>query len=215
MPKTIYSLNDVHVQVMYPTRFRIEQVDFDKRTCKGLTPSVNYFNLGYFAKTKDGGTIPVGNLVIDGKVITDAISQADWLNTYKHDLTTLVIHKNNIMAFYKTADMRSIPSVKYAVSGIPIIRNGYRVDMDDIKSEGYFGNECYNTWHGFLGIRGDQLVYVASKTNFNQMVYLLEVLGIKDAIKLDGGGSFILKNNTAEVLSTDGNRKINNIGVWW
>lgn len=215
MPKTIYSLNDVHVQVMYPTRFRIEQVDFDKRTCKSLTPSVNYFNLGYFAKTKDGGTIPVGNLVIDGKVITDAISQADWLNTYKHDLTTLVIHKNNNMAFYKTADMRSIPYIKHAVSGIPIIRNGYKVDMKDIKKEGYFGNECYHTWHGFLGIRGDQLVYVAAKTSFNQMVYLLEVLGIKDAIKLDGGGSFILRNNASAVINTDGNRRINNIGVWW
>lgn len=215
MPKTIYSLNDIHAQVMYPTRFKIEQVDANKKDCKKDTPEVNYFNLGYFANTADGATIPVGNLVINGRVITDAATQADWLNTYKHDLTTLVIHKNNNMAFYKTADMRSISSVKYAVSGIPIIRNGYTVSMDDIKSEGYFGNECYNTWHGFLGIRGDQLVYVAAKINFNQMVYLLEVLGIKDAIKLDGGGSFILKNNTSAVLNTDGNRRINNIGVWW
>lgn len=215
MPKTIYSLNDVHVQVMYPNRFRIEQVDADKKTCKKDTPSVNYFNLGYFAKTADGSTVPVGNLVIDGKVITDAATQADWLSTYSEDLTTLVIHNNNNMAFYKTADMRSIPAVKYAVSGIPIIRNGYKVSMDDIKLEGYFGDECYNTIHGFLGIRGDQLVYVAANVGFGQMVYLLEVLGIKDAIKLDGGGSFILKNNTSATISTPGNRRINNIGVWW
>lgn len=215
MAKTIFSLNEIHVQVMYPTRFRIEQVDAGKQTCKKETPEVNYFNLGYFANMADGSTIPVGNLVIHGKIITDAATQPNWLNTYKHKLTTLVIHKNNNMDFYNTDDMRNIPSVKYAVSGIPIIRNGYTVSMDDIKSEGYFGNECYDTWHGFLGIRGDQLVYVAAKMGFDQMVYLLEVLGIKDAIKLDGGGSFILKNNTSEEIKTSGNRRINNIGVWW
>ena len=86
--------------------------------------------------------------------------------------------------------------------------------MQEIKDEGYFGNETYDTWHGFIGIRDKRVVYVASKCDFTLMVYLLEVLlGIKDAIKLDGGGSFILHNGKFEI-ATNENRRIHNIITW-
>lgn len=208
MPKTVYSLNDVHVQVIDPWAFRIENPDRAKQSIK----ADNYFNLGYFAQA-DGGTIPVGNLVIGGQIITDAAHQADWLNTARHKLTTIVVHNDDTLELVQTDDMMTVPAVKYAVSGIPIIRNGYKVGMDSIKAEGYFGNELYHTWHGFLGIRDGRLVYVAAQTDFEMMVYLLEVLGIRDAIKLDGGGSFILHNGSFEVATTE-NRRINNVGVW-
>lgn len=32
----------------------------------------NYFNAGFFAQNADGSTVPVGNLVVDGNIITDA-----------------------------------------------------------------------------------------------------------------------------------------------
>lgn len=207
--KTVYSLNDVHVQVIDPWNFKIKRVNQNKKNID----EVNYANAGYFAKSSDGSTIPVGNLVIDGKVITEAKSQADWLNTCGKKLTTLVIHNDNKAEFVVTDDMSSVPNVKFAISGIPIIRNGYKVSMEDIKAEGYFGNELYDTWHGFIGIRDNRLVYVAAKLDFELMVYLLEVLGVKDAIKLDGGGSFILHNGAFEI-ATDENRRIDNIIVW-
>lgn len=207
VPKTVYSLNDIHVQVIDPWAFRIDDPDCAKRD----VPQDNYFNLGFFALAD--GTVPVGNLVIDGHIITDAANQADWLNTARHMLTTLVVHNDNTLEMVQTDDMMTIPNVKYAISGIPIIRNGHKVSMDDIKAEGYFGNECYYTWHGFLGIRDGRLVYVAAETDFEMMVYLLEVLGIKDGIKLDGGGSFILHNG-GFVVETAENRRINNVGMW-
>lgn len=64
-----------------------------------------------------------------------------------------------------------------------------------------------------MGLRAGRLVYVAAETDFGMMVYLLEVLGITDAIKLDGGGSFILHNGDFAV-STPENRRIHNVGIW-
>ncbi len=209
VPKTVYSLNNVHVQVIDPWNFKIKSVDKRK---KGIEYA-NYANAGFFAQNADGSTVPVGNLVIDGAIITDAKNQADWLNTARHKLTTIIIHNDNSAEMVQTDDMMTIPAVKYAVSGVPIIRGGYRVSTDEIKAEGYFGNECYWTWHGFLGIRAGRLVYVAAETDFDMMVYLLEVLGITDAIKLDGGGSFILHNGDFEVATAE-NRRIHTIITW-
>ena len=209
MGKTVYSLNDVHVQVIDVWNFGLKRVIKKKKSIDEL----NYANAGYFGRNANGETIPVGNLMIDGRVITEAKSQADWLNTAGKKLTTLVVYNDNKAEFLVTDSVSDIPDVKYAISGIPIIKNGYRVSMEDIKKEGYFGNELYDTWHGFLGIRDSRIVYVAAKLDFELMVYLLEVLGIKYAIKLDGGGSFILNNDKFEV-ATEENRKIDNILVW-
>ena len=209
MGKTVYSLNDVHVQVIDVWNFGLKRVIKKKKSIDEL----NYANAGYFGRKANGETIPVGNLMIDGRVITEAKSEADWLNTAGKKLTTLVVYNDNKAEFLVTDSVSDIPDVKYAISGIPIIKNGYRVSLADIKKEGYFGNELYDTWHGFLGIRDNRLVYLAAKLDFELMVYLLEVLGIKDAIKLDGGGSFILHNDKFEV-ATEENRKIDNILVW-
>lgn len=209
VPKTVYSLNNVHVQVIDPWNFKIKSVDKRKKEIE----YANYANAGFFAQNANGSTVPVGNLVIDGAIITDAKNQADWLNTARHKLTTIIIHNDNSAEMVQTDDMMTIPAVKYAVSGVPIIRGGYRVSMDEIKTEGYFGNECYWTWHGFLGLRAGRLVYVAAETDFGMMVYLLEVLGITDAIKLDGGGSFVLHNGDFEVATAE-NRRIHTIITW-
>jgi hypothetical protein len=208
-PKTVYSLTDVHVQVIDPWNFSIKRANKNKKDIN----EQNYANAGFFAKSSDGSTIPVGNLVIDGKVITEAGNQPDWLNTFGKRQTTLIVYNNNDIEFVEKDNVSSVPDVKYAISGIPIIRNGYKVSMEDIKAEGYFGNELYDTWHGFLGIRDNRIVYVAAKLDFELMVYLLEVLGIEDAIKLDGGGSFILHNGAFEIATAE-NRRIDNIIVW-
>lgn len=208
MPKTVYSINDVHVQVILPDKFKIKVVDEQKLK----VDETNYVNAGFFANA-DTGTVPVGHLVIDGQTITNAKTQADWLNTARQELTTIVVYDDYTVGMIKTADIESIPGIKYAISGIPIIRNGYKVSMDEIKSEGYFGNECYWTWHGFLGVRHGKLVYVAAETDFEMMPYLMEVLGITDAIKLDGGGSFILHNGEFEIATAE-NRRDNNIITW-
>jgi len=113
----------------------------------------------------------------------------------------------------KTDTLENIPGLRTAISGIPIILGGKRVSYDEITAEGYFGNELYDTWHGFLGIRHGKLCYVAMKCGFEEMCWALVALGIYDAIKLDGGGSFIL-HDVKELEGTNENRRIHNVGVW-
>lgn len=206
--KTVYSLNDVHAQVILPSAFGISVEDKPKNSIT----ETNFANAGYFALLGRGKTLPIGNLVINGYVETSADTQPSWLNTARHELSTITIDWNNKPHFVKRGGFKE-GEVKYAISGIPIIRNGYKVSMEEIKKEGYFGNELYDTWHGFLGVRGEKLVYIAAKVNFNLMPYLLEIFGISDGIKLDGGGSFILKSDDW-VKQTSENRRINNIITW-
>lgn len=209
MAKTVYTLDNVQVQVIDAFNFALKTADAKKKSIN----DTNYANAGFFAVADGGKTIPVGNLVINGNIITDAKNQADWLNTARRAQTTVVVHNDNTLEVVKTDDMMSVPAVKYAISGIPVIRNGRKVSLDEIKAEGYFGSELYDTWHGFLGVRDGRLVYVAAHLGFELMVYLMEVLGIRDAVKLDGGGSFILHNGSFEVATAE-NRRINNILTW-
>ena len=209
-PITVMKLpTEVYIQEITPSKFRIEIADKNKKNIA----KESYFNGGYFAVEKGGKTIPVGNLAIDGKIITQSKNQADWINLSKKKLTTIYTKTDGTCGITKTDSLESIPNLKNAISGIPIIVGGYKVNMDAIKEEGYFGNECYNTWHGFLGIRHNKLVYVAMNCAFEQMCWALVALGIYDAIKLDGGGSFIMKNGTRQKYTSE-NRRINNIILW-
>jgi hypothetical protein len=200
---------EVFVQEIMPIDFEIMPCDCRKRD----VTLPNYFNCGFFAVEKGGKTIPVGNLANNGIVYAQAKHNATWLNLARHKLTTIYTTTNGECGITKTDDLGTIKNLKTAVSGVPIIVGGKYVPLNDIKAEGYFGNELYDTWHGFLGIRHNKLVYVAMKCDFDAMCWALVALGIYDAIKLDGGGSFILKNDT-ELKGTTENRRIHNVGVW-
>lgn len=200
---------EVYVQEISPDAFDIKICDCNKR----LAGATRYFNCGYFAEEKGGKTVPVGNLASGGVIYAQAKENASWLNLAHHKLTTIYTTKDGKCGITKTDDLTSIQNLKTAISGIPIIVGGKYVSMEQIKSEGYFGDELYNAWHSFLGIRHEKLVYVAMKCNFNAMCWALVALGIYDAIKLDGGGSFILYDEKI-LKATDGNRRIHNIGIW-
>ena len=213
--QTVMELNGkIYIQEISPEDFEILVYDEKKKDIK----AENYFNCGYFAIGEGGKTIPVGNLASNGVIIAQAKDNASWLNLAGHELTTIYTAvrgtgKNTICSITKTDDLSSIPDLKTAISGIPIIVGGKYVGIDKIKAEGYFGDELYDTWHGFLGIRHGKLCYVAMKCGFDEMCWTLVALGIYDAIKLDGGGSFILKNGKI-LESTSENRRIHNVGVW-
>ncbi len=200
MSKYIYQIS--------PSDFKIIVCDSAKKD----RPYNNYFNLGFFAQG-DGVTIPVGNLANNGEIIAQAKMNASWLNLAGHELTTIYTTKDFKCGITKTDDLASIDGLNTAVSGVPIIRGGKKVTLEDIKAEGYFGSEVYDTWHGFLGIKNGNLIYVGMKCGFDDMYNSLKSLGINDAIKLDGGGSYILKTPDT-TATTDGNRRIHNIGVF-
>ena len=220
-PITVMKLpTEVYIQEITPSKFKIEIVDKEKKDI----PKASYFTGGFWGEegTANGKrTIPVGNLAIDGKIVAQSKDQGDWINVAKKKLTTIYTKKDGTCGITRTDTLENIPNLNYAISGIPIIVGGYKVDMKKeegekkhvITDEGYFGNECYDTWHGFLGIRHNKLVYVAMNCAFEQMCWALVALGIYDAIKLDGGGSFIMKNGTRQKYTTE-NRRINNIITW-
>lgn len=200
----------VYVKEIDPDKFEIRVCDCTKRN---VPKASNYFNLGFFAEEGSGKTVAIGNVISDGKIISDSSLNADWINVAGKSLSTIYVTTDGACGMLKTKYAHKIPNCKYAISGIPIVRNGARGTMTKIKAEGYFGNELYNTWHGFLGVRDDKLIYVAAKCEYEQMYPLMISLGIKNAIKLDGGGSFILKEGTI-LQSTSGNRRINTVGIW-
>ena len=210
VPLTVMKLpGEVYIQEIPPIDFEIMPCDCGKRDI--TIP--NYFNCGYFAGEKGGKTIPVGNLANNGEILAQAKDNPDWINVARHKLTTIYTTIDGTCGLAKTDDLTTVSGLKTAVSGIPIIVGGKYVPLEDIKAEGYFGDELYNTWHGFLGIRHGKLVYVAMKCGFDEMCWALVALGIYDAVKLDGGGSFILKNGR-ELEGTSENRRIHNVGVW-
>lgn len=210
MPLTVQKLEEVYVQTIdNPLSLGFYVFDCPKRSVW----VDNYFNAGFFAKNSDGSTIPVGNLADCGNIISQSKDNADWINVAKKKLTTIITHNDNSVEMVQTDDLSTIFDLRAAVSGIPIARGGQQVTMDEIKAEGYDGSELYDTWHGFLGLRDGIPVYVAAKCGYGSMFWILRALGIKDAIKLDGGGSFILHNGE-EIISTAENRRINNCGMW-
>lgn len=210
MGQTVMKLPEkVYVQEIEPKHFDIMVCDENKRSIK----RDKYFNAGYFAVQMDGKTIPVGNLASGGKVIAQAKDNPNWVNISKKALSTIYTQKDGSCGFVKTDSLASIYNLQAAVSGIPIISGGKKVSYDEIIAEGYFGNELYDTWHGFLGIRHRKLCYVAMQCGFEDMCWALVALGIYDAVKLDGGGSFIL-HDVKELTGTSENRRIHNVGVW-
>lgn len=210
MAVTVMKLpSEVYVQEINPKDFQIITVDKAKNNIN----LPDYFNCGFFTYEGNGKSIPVGNLANDGKIIAQSKDQASWINLSRHKLTTIYTTTDNKVGITKTSDLGGILKLKTAVSGIPIIINSKYVPIEDIKNEGYFGNELYDTWHGFLGIRHNKLVYVAMKCDFSKMCWALVALGVYNAIKLDGGGSFIMKDDTIRQATSE-NRRIHNIGVW-
>ena len=209
MSLTVQELSEVYIQTIQPRELGFHIFDEPKRDID--VP--NYFNGGFFAEVGEGKTIPVGNLADSGWIFSQSIDNPDWINVSKKQLTTLYVKKDGSFGILKSDNLETIPNLKTAISGIPIASDGKQVTMEEIQIQGYFGSELYDTWHGFLGLRGDEIVYVAAKCAYEQMFWILRALGIRDALKLDGGGSFILHNDTLTV-STEGNRCINNAGMW-
>ena len=208
--QTVIQLPDnIYIQEITPSSFEIIPCDSSKKDIA----AASYFNCGYFSAEKGGKTIPVGNLASNGQIYSQAKDNAGWINVAKKKLTTIYTMNNGKCDIAKTDNLSAINGLKTAISGIPIIVGGKQISLSEIKSEGYFGNELYETWHGFLGIRSGKLVYVAMKCGFDAMCWAMVGLGIYDAIKLDGGGSFILKNGRI-LQATPENRRIHNIGIW-
>lgn len=226
----------IHIIEVPVQDFKIVMNDSKKKSAY----SKNYCNAGFFGNFKKDNyyfTLPVGHLVCDydaksqwvkyycnerGKFndnkFTFDTSTWSYINPlYRKSVSTLLIKDNKA----KIKDIVSIPSgCDYAISGIPIMRNGMDVSFNNyVKAQGWDSSPLYATWHIFIGLKKDcdTIYIIGMKTTTYNMVRTSEAfkkfekLGLYDVIKLDGGGSFHMNINGKSVASTYENRIINSV----
>lgn len=217
---------------------------WDKSKKKGTASS--YINGGFFAPYKENGvefTLPVGNLVCDISLdemqagVKYTLPQIKYLKPFVHGsklyygakdnaspqfrgrkVTTLVLPTNG--APYVSELDNAPAAARYAISGIPVIRDGVDVSYNNfVKPQGWDTSPFYATSRNLIGLKGTSLWIVSgtSKTsNFvaNSEIYdKLKDFGFNDLIALDGGGSYYHKyEGKAAFVWSD--RSVNNLVVF-
>lgn len=226
-----YQTNGIHIIECSPSEFSIVMCDKKKKNLTNKT----YANAGFFGNFKEGSeffTLPVGHVICDYEASGAAIksycqSRGSFSGKkYRYDgtklagtqftgksLSTLIVKGNSA----SIADVASLPSCDYAISGVPIMRNGADVTFATyVRRQGWDASTLYGTWHTFVGLKNDGKIYIMGlKTTSGNMITSAEAykkfkaLNFRDVIKLDGGGSFIMRSNGKVVASTTENRQIN------
>lgn len=199
----------------------------------------SYINGGFFAYYAEDGvdfTLPVANLVCDINKSKLSEPALKYLSAYiKGDKLWYGCNNNQSDQFRNkrvstlvvpssgkpyVSDMVSPPAnCKYAISGVPTVRNGDDVDYYGyVKSQGWDDSCMYATWRSWLGVRDGEIWLISGKTTKKNYIYGMEFWkkvsaeGFDDIICLDGGGSYYRKLN-GKVQATAGTRAVNNVVV--
>jgi hypothetical protein len=214
--------------------FAIRYHDKPKKTA--AFPGSGEISGGFFAYFKSGYgeefTLPVANLVADiGNIPAPA---QKYLQTYvsgdKLRYSTIV----NASAQFKgkkvstlvvpvsgapyVEDLSAPPAgCKYAISGVPTVRNGDDVDYYNyVKAQGWDDSCMYATYRHWLGVRNGEIWCISGRTWTKNYIYGMEFYkkvreeGFDDIICIDGGGSYYWKPKGGTAKATSGNRSINN-----
>ena len=231
-----YIQNNIHILEIPVSEFSIVMVDKDKRKC-----GTNYTNAGYFGgwHNDEGSyfTLPVAHVVCDfeatsaackfhatergkfsGKKYTFDSSKFSYMNEfYKKSVSTLVVRNGKA----SIEDFVSVPSgLDYAVSGVPIMRNGEDVKFATyVRGQGWSGGSLSADISTYAGVKKDgKVIYIMGlkTTTYNSVLTAeafkkFKALGMWDVIKLDGGGSTYFNVNGKVVFNLGGNRRINTI----
>lgn len=215
-------------------------VYWDASKKKGSASSyINGGFFGYYAKNGVNYTLPVGNLVADiTSESTIKAAAADNLgsciqgrklrmNTFNNPADSKFIGKRVSTLILPTNgspyvdEMSSVPSdARYAISGIPVIRNGQDVSYTNfVKPQGWDSSPFYATDRNLIGIKGTSIWIVSgcSKTaNFlsrSEIYDAVKDFGFDDLIALDGGGSYYHRyEGKSGIVWKD--REVNNIVVF-
>lgn len=203
--------------------FGVWLVDKAKKTAY----SGNYCNAGFFGNYNEGRdkfTLPVGHTVAAmatgnkwvnhycaqrGKVSGGKLVYAEPGRTE----TTLFVRGN-------LADMGEVSAppegCAYAIAGVPVLRQGKAVSWSEARAQGWEASSLYATWHIFAGYGQDRsrVTVAALRTTTGNLISSgegakkLAALGLREAIKVDGGGSTILRVGGKTLVSTAGNRRL-------
>ena len=229
----VYGLQQVSapkpIATLTPGNFRVEVVSMAKRSIPG-----NFANAGYFGpyyQEAEDFALPVGHLVGDYK------ATGKWMRHYAEERGTFDGDKwlfdsgkwtyanppggKAVTTVYTMADdpntihvgeIVNLPhGVGYAVSGIPIIRDGKAVTLDQIKAQGWDTSPFRATWHTVLAVEDNKVHVIPWQSHSTNLVTSGEAAkafsAYRDVIKLDGGGSFMYRCG-GEELATEENRVI-------
>lgn len=225
--------------------YTIEQVsDFsivywDKSKKKGTADS--HINGGFFGYFKENGvdfTLPVGNLVCDFRVSDFENSPAyKYLKPYVHGLKLYYSTGDNASSQFKGRKVSTLvlptngtpyvselstvpPSARYAISGIPVIRDGVDVSYNNfVKPQGWDPSPFYATTRNFIGLKGSTIYVVSGTSKTENFVATSEVydklksFGFGQLLALDGGSSYYHKyKGKSDLVWTD--RQVNNLVLY-
>lgn len=222
--------NGIRIAEVPANDFRIILYD-DKKKSMGK----NRCNAGFFGNYKEKGepfTLPVGHLVCDYEAKSEhtlfyckqrgslqgnrfCFDSGKWeyMNTLRgKEQSTLVVAdgKANVL------DLANAPKADYAISGVPVMRNGKAVKLSDAHEQGWSDSSLYGTYHVLVGVKesnASSVYVIGMKTSSWNLVYTgeaarkLKAFGLRDVIKLDGGGSFYF-NAGGMTLATNENRRV-------
>ena len=216
------------------TNFAIWYHDTGKRSGN----YTRYVNGGFFAsyRSENGTffTLPVGNLVCNirfapyaskqylmphmagGKLRYDCNDNQS-VQFRDKKVSTLIVPNSGAPYI---ADVNSVPpDTKFAISGVPTVRNGDDVDYYNyVQKQGWDSSCMYATYRSWLGIRDGKIWLITGKTTTKNYIYGMEFWnkvkdeGFDDIICIDGGGSYYWKE-CGMVHTTSGNRQINTVIV--
>lgn len=237
-PKSLSSVIMNGYTIERATDFSI--VYWDKSKKKGSYPS--YMNGGFFGYYARGGvnyTLPRGNLVADitSDTIMKTAGQVDWekyvsgnkLRCYCNNnpsdsgllgrkVSTLILPTNGTPYIAEVSEVPS--STRYAISGIPVIRDGVDVSFNNfVKPQGWDNSPFYATSRNFIGLKGSTIWVMSGMSKTDNFVSKSEVynavkdFGFDNLIALDGGGSYYHRyQGKSGIVWKD--REVNNIIVF-
>lgn len=215
-----------------PAQFSVELVDMEKGGISGSFANAGYFS--NYSEQKEPFTLPAAHLRADYKASSPwsekyckergcfdgdrfTFDSHDWSYDnpfYRKSITTLLVGDGKA----EIQEVDAVPEwADYAVSGIPLLRNGQAVAQADILSQGWDTSPLRATWHTVVGLKGDGQIYVMGwKSATSNLVTSGEAatafrsMGFVDAIKLDGGGSFAFQTAQSGQKTSE-NRRINSV----
>ena len=226
--QTTYTMRDgVHDFAVPVSAFALELIDEEKEDC-----GENYVNAGYFGKygADPEYTLPAGHLVanftaadsrtrksveergsiVDGKMRFDSFG-FDYFNPFYQKAVSVLLVKDGAAAIQ---EVQGLPECDYAVAGIPVLRNGKKVTSAQALAQGWDKSSLRATYHIFVGLKGDGRIHVlgmkTSASNLldsGEVADTLQPYGYTDILKLDGGGSYIIKTNLVSAATSE-NRRI-------
>ena len=216
--------------------FSIIYWDKSKKAGTNLDSYINGGFFGYYNRSGVDYTLPRGNLVADitSQTVLKPAAQQDWnkyvfgtkfrcyctnnpadSNLLGKKVTTLILPTNGSPYMDEVAELPT--TVRYAISGIPVIRNKIDVSYSNfVRPQGWDASPFYATSRNLIGLKGSSIWIVSgtSKTeNFvakSEIYDALKSFEFDDLIALDGGGSYYHRyQGKAGIVWKD--REVNNI----